>query len=132
MGRRYARLKSKAEADDVVLAIFTSGTIGKLKAVQHTHASYVGIVLNIFLNLPDIRRGDIMLYAASLIHADRPRRRFSSRICARRTMSGNAPKRGCWPAAARARIAKSGSWMLKAATCRRVRAARSRCARRFR
>jgi acyl-CoA synthetase (AMP-forming)/AMP-acid ligase II len=52
-----------------VLAIFTSGTTGKLKAVQHTQASYAGIVLNILLNLPDIRRGDIMLHAASLIHA---------------------------------------------------------------
>ncbi|MEA2860196.1 MAG: hypothetical protein QOC72_2235 [Methylobacteriaceae bacterium] len=59
----------QAEPDDVVLAIFTSGTTGKLKAVQHTQASYAGIVLNILLNLPDIRRGDIMLHAASLIHA---------------------------------------------------------------
>ena len=52
-----------------MLAIFTSGTTGKLKAVQHTQASYAGIVLNILLNLPDIRRGDVMLHAASLIHA---------------------------------------------------------------
>jgi acyl-CoA synthetase (AMP-forming)/AMP-acid ligase II len=59
----------QAEPDDVVLAIFTSGTTGKLKAVQHTQASYAGVVLNILLNLPDIGRGDIMLHAASLIHA---------------------------------------------------------------
>ena len=54
------RPDAQAEPDDVVLAIFTSGTTGKLKAVQHTQASYAGIVLNILLNLPDIRRGDVM------------------------------------------------------------------------
>ena len=63
------RPDAQAEPGDVVLAIFTSGTTGKLKAVQHTQASYAGIVLNILLNLPDIRRGDVMLHAASLIHA---------------------------------------------------------------
>lgn len=56
------------EPDDVVLAIYTSGTTGKLKAVMHTQASWAAITENILINMP-IGEGDIMLHAASLIHA---------------------------------------------------------------
>ena len=55
--------------DDVIVALFTSGTTGTLKAVQHTHASYAAVVRNVLLNLVDPRPGEIMLHAASLIHA---------------------------------------------------------------
>ena len=55
--------------DDVVLALFTSGTTGTLKAVQHTHASYCAVVHNVLTNLIDPAPGEIMLHAASLIHA---------------------------------------------------------------
>jgi acyl-CoA synthetase (AMP-forming)/AMP-acid ligase II len=58
-----------AEPDDVILALFTSGTSGKLKAAQHTQASYAAITANILLNLVDPKPGDIMLHAASMIHA---------------------------------------------------------------
>jgi acyl-CoA synthetase (AMP-forming)/AMP-acid ligase II len=56
------------EASDIVITIFTSGTTGKLKAVEHTQASWVGMALNILAN-HDVREGDIMLHAASMIHA---------------------------------------------------------------
>ena len=36
-----------AEPDDVILALFTSGTTGTLKAVQHTHATYAAVVHNV-------------------------------------------------------------------------------------
>lgn len=55
--------------DDVVLALFTSGTSGTLKAAQHTHASYSAVVHNVLTNLIDPGPGEIMLHAASLIHA---------------------------------------------------------------
>jgi acyl-CoA synthetase (AMP-forming)/AMP-acid ligase II len=55
--------------DDVVLSLFTSGTTGTLKAVQHSHASYAAVVQNVLTNLIDPAPGDIMLHAASLIHA---------------------------------------------------------------
>jgi acyl-CoA synthetase (AMP-forming)/AMP-acid ligase II len=58
-----------AEPDDVILIIYTSGTTGRLKAAQHTQASYAAICANILANLHDVRRDDIMLHAASLIHA---------------------------------------------------------------
>lgn len=58
-----------AAADDIILTIFTSGTTGTLKAVQHTQASYAGICHNILLNLITVKPDDIMLHAASLIHA---------------------------------------------------------------
>jgi acyl-CoA synthetase (AMP-forming)/AMP-acid ligase II len=58
----------KPEADDIVVTIFTSGTTGKLKAVQHTQASWAAMALNILAN-HDVREGDIMLHAASMIHA---------------------------------------------------------------
>jgi len=58
----------KPEADDIVITIFTSGTTGKLKAVEHTQASWAGMTMNILMN-HDVREGDIMLHAASMIHA---------------------------------------------------------------
>ncbi len=58
----------RPEADDIVVTIFTSGTTGKLKAVEHTQASWAGMTLNILTN-HDVREGDIMLHAASMIHA---------------------------------------------------------------
>lgn len=57
------------EPGDPVLAIFTSGTTGRLKAVVHTQASYGAVALNILRNLVDPRAGDVMLHAASLFHA---------------------------------------------------------------
>ncbi len=56
-------------ADDPVLAVFTSGTTGRLKAVVHSQASYAAVVLNVLGNLVDPRPGDAMLHAASLFHA---------------------------------------------------------------
>jgi len=58
----------RPDADDIVVTIFTSGTTGKLKAVEHTQASWAGMTLNILEN-HDVRAGDIMLHAASMIHA---------------------------------------------------------------
>lgn len=57
-----------AEPDDVVLALYTSGTSGKLKAVLHTQASWCAIGENVGKNV-EVAEGDIMLHAASLIHA---------------------------------------------------------------
>jgi fatty-acyl-CoA synthase len=54
---------------DVVLTLFTSGTTGTLKAAQHTQASYAAICRNVMLNLMPARDDDVMLHAASLIHA---------------------------------------------------------------
>jgi fatty-acyl-CoA synthase len=58
-----------AEPDDVVLALYTSGTTGKLKAACHTQRSWAAMARNILLNLIDPAPGDAMLHAASLIHA---------------------------------------------------------------
>ncbi len=58
-----------ASPDDVILALYTSGTTGTLKAAQHTQASYAAIVSNILLNLMSPGRDDVMLHAAPLIHA---------------------------------------------------------------
>ena len=58
-----------AQPDDVILALFTSGTTGTLKAVEHTHASYAAVVQNVLTNVIDPKPGEIMLHAASLIHA---------------------------------------------------------------
>ncbi|XSC47566.1 class I adenylate-forming enzyme family protein [Bradyrhizobium sp. RDT10] len=57
------------EPDDVVLVIYTSGTTGRLKAVQHTQATWASIAENILLNLINVEQDDIMLHAASMIHA---------------------------------------------------------------
>ncbi|WP_326834638.1 AMP-binding protein [Amycolatopsis rhabdoformis] len=55
--------------EDVVLALYTSGTTGTLKAAQHTQASYAAITTNILANLLSPGRDSAMLHAASLIHA---------------------------------------------------------------
>jgi fatty-acyl-CoA synthase len=55
--------------DDVILALFTSGTSGTLKAAQHSHATYSAIVQNVLTNLIDPKPGETMLHAASMIHA---------------------------------------------------------------
>jgi len=56
------------EPDDVVLTIFTSGTTGKLKAVEHTQASWAAMATNVLINM-EVAEGDVMLHAASMIHA---------------------------------------------------------------
>jgi acyl-CoA synthetase (AMP-forming)/AMP-acid ligase II len=58
-----------AEPDDVILTVFTSGTTGRLKAAEHTQASYAAISNNLSMNLPDIRSDDVMVHASSLFHA---------------------------------------------------------------
>ncbi|MGQ0660361.1 AMP-binding protein [Sphingosinicella sp.] len=58
-----------AEPDDVLLRLFTSGTSGTLKAAEHTQASYAAVVHNVLTNLIDPAAGDVMLHAASMIHA---------------------------------------------------------------
>ena len=58
-----------AEPDDVILTVFTSGTTGRLKAAEHTQASYAAISNNLSMNLPDIRPDDVMVHASSLFHA---------------------------------------------------------------
>lgn len=55
--------------DDVMLVLYTSGTTGTLKAVEHTQYSYASVIRNILTNLVSPGRGDVMLHAASLIHA---------------------------------------------------------------
>lgn len=55
--------------DDIMLTLYTSGTTGVLKAAQHTQGSYAAICRNILLNLFPIGQDDVMLHAASLIHA---------------------------------------------------------------
>lgn len=59
----------RPEPDDVVLALYTSGTTGVLKAAEHTQASFAAVVLNILNNLVDPDESDVMLHAASMIHA---------------------------------------------------------------
>lgn len=58
-----------AEPDDVILALYTSGTTGRLKAVQHTQATYAAVVANVLANLIDPAPGEMILHAAPLIHA---------------------------------------------------------------
>ena len=58
-----------AEADDVLLTIFTSGTTGRLKAAEHTQATYAAVCNNTSINLPDVGPDDVMVHAASLFHA---------------------------------------------------------------
>ena len=57
------------DQDEIILALFTSGTTGTLKAAQHTHRSYSASVRNVLLNLIDPKPGETMLHAASMIHA---------------------------------------------------------------
>jgi fatty-acyl-CoA synthase len=52
-----------------VLALYTSGTTGSLKAACHTQRSWAAMTRNILLNLIDPGEGDAMLHAASLVHA---------------------------------------------------------------
>ncbi|MGZ8336297.1 MAG: AMP-binding protein [Allosphingosinicella sp.] len=59
----------RSEPDDIVLAVFTSGTSGTLKAALHSHASYSAVAHNVLTNLIDPQPGEIMLHAASMIHA---------------------------------------------------------------
>lgn len=58
-----------AAPDDIILTIFTSGTTGRLKAAQHTQATYAACCANILANLLAIGPDDVMLHAASLFHA---------------------------------------------------------------
>ncbi|WP_420135573.1 AMP-binding protein [Rhodopseudomonas sp.] len=58
----------RPEPDDVVITIFTSGTTGKLKAVEHTQASWGAMATNVLINM-EVGEGDVMLHAASMIHA---------------------------------------------------------------
>lgn len=59
----------KCEPDDDILSLYTSGTTGSLKAVRHTQHTYSAVVLNVLANLVDPKPGDMILHAASLIHA---------------------------------------------------------------
>ena len=54
---------------DPILALFTSGTTGTLKAAVHSQATYGAIVTNILANLISPERDDVMIHAAPLIHA---------------------------------------------------------------
>lgn len=58
-----------ADADDVLLTIFTSGTTGRLKAAEHTQATYAAVCINTSINMPEVGPDDVMLHAASLFHA---------------------------------------------------------------
>ena len=58
-----------SRGDDPILALYTSGTTGVLKAAVHTQATFTAVTRNILLNLIEPRPGDVMLHAASLIHA---------------------------------------------------------------
>lgn len=70
MGRASAAdPRTPASAGDPVLVLYTSGTTGALKAVEHTQASFAAIAANILANLVSPRRDSVMLHAASLIHA---------------------------------------------------------------
>jgi fatty-acyl-CoA synthase len=68
-GASDADPRLRHEPDDVLLALFTSGTSGQLKAAQHTNATYGAVVHNVLTNLVDPKPGEIMLHAASMIHA---------------------------------------------------------------
>ena len=57
------------DAGTTLMLLATSGTTGRLKLVRHTQGSYAAVVANILANLLDPRRDDVMLHAASLIHA---------------------------------------------------------------
>jgi fatty-acyl-CoA synthase len=55
--------------DTTALLIATSGTTGKLKLVRHTQASFGAVPANILASLLNPQPGEVMLHAASLIHA---------------------------------------------------------------
>lgn len=61
--------RTPAAPDDVILTVFTSGTTGRLKAAEHTQASYAAVCNNTSMNMPDVGPDDVMLHAASLFHA---------------------------------------------------------------
>jgi acyl-CoA synthetase (AMP-forming)/AMP-acid ligase II len=61
--------QTPAEPDDIILTVFTSGTTGRLKAAEHTQATYAAVCNNASMNLPDVGPDDVMLHAASLFHA---------------------------------------------------------------
>jgi fatty-acyl-CoA synthase len=61
--------RTPAAPDDVILTVFTSGTTGRLKAAEHTQASYAAVSNNTSMNMPDVGPDDVMLHAASLFHA---------------------------------------------------------------
>jgi fatty-acyl-CoA synthase len=61
--------QTPAEPDDVILTVFTSGTTGRLKAAEHTQATYAAVCNNTSMNMPDVGPDDVMLHAASLFHA---------------------------------------------------------------
>ncbi|KPF95631.1 long-chain fatty acid--CoA ligase [Rhodopseudomonas sp. AAP120] len=67
-GASNALPSRRPEPDDVVITIFTSGTTGKLKAVEHTQASWGAMATNVLINM-EVGEGDVMLHAASMIHA---------------------------------------------------------------
>jgi len=66
---RDADPKLRHAPDDIILALFTSGTSGTLKAAQHSHSTYAAVVQNVLTNLIDPTPGETMLHAASMIHA---------------------------------------------------------------
>ena len=57
------------EPEDDILSLYTSGTTGSLKAVRHSQQTYSAVVLNVLANLVDPKPGEMILHAASLIHA---------------------------------------------------------------
>ena len=61
--------RGRPEPGDPVVAIFTSGTSGRLKAAVHTQASWAAITRNVLAELVDPGPGDGLLHAASLFHA---------------------------------------------------------------
>jgi fatty-acyl-CoA synthase len=61
--------RTPAEPGDVILTVFTSGTTGRLKAAEHTQATYAAVSNNTSMNMPDVGPDDVMLHAASLFHA---------------------------------------------------------------
>jgi acyl-CoA synthetase (AMP-forming)/AMP-acid ligase II len=64
-----AEPRAEPRPEDTLLLLATSGTTGRLKLVRHTQASYAAIVTNILANLVSPGPEDVMLHAASLIHA---------------------------------------------------------------
>ena len=61
--------RTPAAPDDVILTVFTSGTTGRLKAAEHTQATYAAVSNNTSMNMSDVGPDDVMLHAASLFHA---------------------------------------------------------------